>query len=170
MITRRIGASLVAGISGSVVFWLVQVLAGGPTITAFMGDEIVSAGGYPKGLSTLAGWTVHVAVSLSYALLFGVIVAALGRASFAVSAVVGLAAALVLGWATAVIAPLAISVTIGLLSGRGWPAELFPLNFELSLPLWNHLLFFLLNWVLQGLGLRLRSGGEAAPQCRRELS
>src|SRR2546425_371772 len=73
MITRRIGAWLVAGISGSVVFWLVQVFAGGPTITAFVGDDIVSAGGYPKGLSTLAGWTVHVAMSLSYALLFGVI-------------------------------------------------------------------------------------------------
>jgi hypothetical protein len=39
-------------------------------------------------------------------------------------------------------------VTISQLGGQRWPAELFPLNFEVSLPLWNHLLFFLLNWLL----------------------
>lgn len=77
MVARRVGAWLVAGIAGSLVFWLVQVLAGGPTITAFMGDQIVSTGGYPKGLSTLAGWAVQVGVSLSYAFLFGVVVAML---------------------------------------------------------------------------------------------
>ena len=54
-----------------------------------------------------------------------------------VSAVVSLVLALALGWATAVIAPPAISVTINLLGGKGWAAELFPLNFEVSLPLWN---------------------------------
>src|SRR3989442_960788 len=160
MIARRIGAWLVAGIAGSVTFWPAQVLAGGPTITAFIGNQIVSIGGYSKGLSTLAGWAVHIAVRLAYAFLFGVIAAVLSRASVAVSAVVTLVAALVLGWATAVIAPPAISVTISLLGGQGWPAELFPPDFELSLPLWNHLLFFLLNWMLQGLGLRLLPGGE----------
>ena len=160
MIARRIGAWLVAGLAGSLVFWLVQVLTGGPTITAFMGDQIVSAGGYPKGLSTLVGWTVHIEVSLSYAFLFGVIVAVLNRASVVVSAVVSLVAALALGWATAVIAPPAINVTIHLLGGQGLPAELFPLNFEVSLPFWNHLLFFLLNWLLQALGLRLLPQAE----------
>ena len=60
------------------------------------------------------------------------------------------------------IAPPAISVTISQLGGQRWPAELFPLNFEVSLPLWNHLLFFLLNWLLHGLGVRLLAGAEAA--------
>ncbi|MBI2455723.1 MAG: hypothetical protein HYV46_06265 [candidate division NC10 bacterium] len=155
LIVRHITAWLVAGLAGGLVFWLVQVLTGGPTITAFMGDQIVSTGGYPKSLSGLVGWAVHLAVSLSYGFLFAVVVAALGRASFAVGTFVALLAALLLGWATAVIAPPAISVTISVLTGRGWPVELFPLNFELGLPLWNHLLFFLLNWVVQALGLRL---------------
>jgi hypothetical protein len=100
------------------------------------------------------GWAVHLAVSLSYAFLFVVIVAASGRVPFAVGAFITLLAALLLGWATAVIAAPAISVTIGVLGGQGWPRELFPLNFELGVPLWNHLLFFLLNWIIQALGLR----------------
>jgi hypothetical protein len=60
-----------------------------------------------------------------------------------------------------VIAPPAISVTINVLSGEGWPRELFPLNFELGLPLANHLLFFLLNWIVQALGPRWLSGSAA---------
>jgi hypothetical protein len=157
LVVRRVIVWLVAGVAGSVVFWLVQVLTGGSTITEFIGDQIISTGGYPKSLSVLVGWAVHLGVSLSYAFLFALIVVASGRASFAARAFVTLLAALLLGWATAVIAPPAISVTISILSGQGWPAELFPLNFEFSLPLWNHLLFFLVNWILQALGLRSMS-------------
>jgi len=145
-------AWVAAGIAGSIVFWLVQVLSGGPTITAYLGEQIVSGGGYPEGLSALVGWAVHLGVSLSYALLFGAIVAMTRRASFVNMALVTLVAALVLGWVTAVIAPPAISVTIGLLTRQGWPGDLFPPNYEVGLPLWNHVLFFLLNWVLQSLG------------------
>lgn len=160
LVVRHITAWLVAGLAGSLVFWLVQVLTGGPTITEFMGDQIISVGGYPKSLAVLVGWAVHLAVSLSYAFLFAGLVAALRCTSFVVGTLVTLLAALLLGWGTAVIAPPAISVTISILSGQGWPAELFPLNFEFGLPLRNHLLFFLLNWVVQALGLRFvsRSG------------
>ncbi len=157
LVVRHVTAWLVAGLAGSFVFWLVQVLTGGPTITEFMGAQIVSSGGYPKSLTVLVGWAVHLAVSLSYAFVFAGVVAALRRTSFAVGTFVTLLAALLLGWGTAVIAPPAISVTISILSGQGWPAELFPLNFEFGLPLRNHLLFFLLNWVVQALGLRLLS-------------
>lgn len=159
---RHVIAWVVAGVAGSVAFWLFQVLTGGATITAFMGDQIVSAGGYPTSMAAPVGWAVHLGVSLSYALLFGVVAAAAGRASPAVAASVTLLAALVLGWITAAIAPPAISVTIGLLSGHGWPSELFPLNFELGPPLWNHVIFFLLNWIIQVLGPRVFSGPTAA--------
>ena len=159
MTTHRVGhyviAWVVAGVVGSLTFWLVQVLSGGSTITAFMGDQIVSAGSYPRSLTALTGWAVHLGVSVAYAFLFAVVAATVWRASLPVAASVTLLGALVLGWITAVIAPPAISVTIGVLSGRGWPSELFPLNFELGLPLWNHVIFFVLNWVVQVLGPRL---------------
>jgi hypothetical protein len=161
LVGRHVAAWLVAGVAGSLMFWGVQILAGGPTITAFMGDQIVSTGGYAQGLSVLMGWAVHLAVSLSYAFVFAVIVATLRRGPVALAACVTLVAALLLGWATAVIAPPAISVTINVLSGEGWPRELFPLNFELGLPLANHLLFFLLNWIVQALGPRWLSGSAA---------
>jgi hypothetical protein len=79
LVVRHVTAWLVAGLAGSLVFWLVQVLTGGPTITEFMGDQIVSIGGYPKSLAVLVGWAVHLAVSLSYAFLFAVIGAGLGH-------------------------------------------------------------------------------------------
>ncbi len=161
LIVRPVTAWLVAGVAGSLVFWGVQILAGGPTITAFMGDQIVSTGSYPQGLSVFVGWAVHLAVSLSYAFLFAVTVATLRRASVAVEAFVTLLAALLLGWATAVIAPPAISGAISALSGQDWPRELFPLNFEFGLPLANHLLFFLLNWIVQALAPRWLSGSSA---------
>ncbi len=162
-VARHAVAWLVAGVGGAVVFWLVQVAAGGPTITAFMGERIVSAGGYPGALAPLVGWAVHVAVGLSYALVSVLVSAALARTSFPVAATVALLAAVALGWGTAVIAPPAISVAIGILSGRGWPEELFPPNFGVGLPLWNHLVFFLLSWAVQLLILRPPVGSRPGP-------
>ena len=157
----RIVLWVVAGLAGSVQFWLVQTLTGGPTITAFMGEQIVAAGGYPPGFTMLLGWTVHAGVSLAYAFLFGVIVFLVSSVPFPVRAAVSLVAALGLAWVTAAIAPPAISVTVSLLGRQGWPGELYPINTEPGLPLWNHLLFFLLNWVIQSVGPHLlgRSGG-----------
>ncbi|MFQ5520242.1 MAG: hypothetical protein ACE5FK_02490 [Candidatus Methylomirabilia bacterium] len=151
----RVTLWLLAGVVGSVSFWLVQVLTGGPTITGFMGQQIVAVGGYPQGLSTLVGWGVHLGVSLSYAFLFGVLVLPLRSVSFGVVATIAFIIALGLAWGTTVIAPPAISVTISLLGGQGWPAQLYPLNTQLGLPFWNHILFFMLNWAIQALGPRL---------------
>lgn len=143
------------GVAGAVLFWLVQVLTGGPTITAFMGEQIVEAGGYPAPLVPAIGWAVHLGVSLSYALLFGVIVLVLARTRIPAQVGISLGVAVVLGWATAVAAPPAISVTISLFGGQGWPSEIFPPNTEIGLPFWNHVGFFLLNWLVQALGPRL---------------
>lgn len=145
---------LVSGIAGAVLFWLVQVATGGPTIPAFMGEQIAQAGGYAPALAPVIGWGVHLAVSLSYALLFGVSVALLAATRLPGQIAISLAVALALGWITTMVAPPAISVTISVLAGQGWPSELFPLNTDLGLPFWNHVAFFLLNWVVQALGPR----------------
>lgn len=146
---------LVSGTAGAVLFWLVQVLTGGPTIPAFMGEQIADAGGYPARFAPVIGWAVHLGVSLSYALLFGVTVLLLAAARLPAQIAISAIVAVALGWITAMVAPPAISVTISVLSGQGWPSELFPLNTELGLPFWNHVAFFLLNWVVQALGPRL---------------
>lgn len=146
---------LVAGVAGSVQFWLVQVATGGPTIPDFMGEQIVAAGGYAPVLAPFVGWAVHLGVSVSYALLFAVVVLILAHLSFPTRAGAALVVALLLAWLTTRIAPPAISVTIAVLAGQGWPAELFPVNTELGLPFWNHVVFFVLNWAIQAVGPRL---------------
>ncbi len=70
---RRIGLWLVGGIAGSVVFWLVQVLTGGPTTTKLIGQPIAAARGYPQASAPLIGWAVHLVVSLAYAALMGIV-------------------------------------------------------------------------------------------------
>ena len=153
-LTTKAALWLVSGIAGAVVFWLVQVLTGGPTIPDFMGEQIADAGGYPASFAPAIGWTVHLAVSLSYALLVGVIIALLAATRRPAQIVMSFAVTLVVAWITTMVAPPAISVTISVLAGHGWPSELFPLNTALGLPLWNHIAFFLLNWVVQALGPR----------------
>lgn len=98
---------------------------------------------------------MHLGVSLSYAFLFAVVVLVLGRVAFPTRAGTALVVALLLAWLTARIAPPEISVTIAALAGQGWPTELFPLNTELGLPFWNHVIFFVLNWAVQAVGPRL---------------
>jgi hypothetical protein len=146
---------LMSGIAGAVLFWLVQVLTGGPTIPDFIGEQIAQAGGYPARFASAIGWAVHLGVSLSYALLFGVVILALATTRFPAQVAMSFAVAVALGWVTAVVAPPAISVTISVASGQGWPSELFLPNTEFGLPFWNHVGFFLLNWLIQGLGPRL---------------
>jgi hypothetical protein len=128
-------------------------------LPAFMAEQIVEAGGYSASFAPAIGWAVHLGVSLSYALLFGVIVLVLAASRFPAQVAMSFAVAVALGLVTAVVAPPAISVTIGVASGQGWPQELFPLNTELGLPFWNHVGFFLLNWLVQGLGPHLLQVG-----------
>ena len=144
-------AWLIAGVVGSLVFWLFQVATTGYTIPQFMGEQIVTEGGYPMGLAPLVGWGVHLGVSLSYSLLFAVIMAALPLRSSGGALGIGLALAVLLGWITTLLTTPAIAVTIGVLSGKGFPSELPGLNTEIGLPLYNHLLFFGVVWVFTNL-------------------
>ena len=139
---------LAAGILGSVEFWLFQVRTGSSTIPQFMGEQIVAQGGYPKVLTLPIGWGVHLGVSLAYSLLFAIImVIPFSRSTFARLGI-GAVIALVLGWFATLLTAPAITVTISLLSGQGFPATLPGLNTTLGLPLWNHLLFFGVVWVV----------------------
>ena len=138
---------LIAGVAGSLSFWLFQVLTGDSTIPQFMGEQIATEGGYPMRLAPLIGWVVHLGVSLSYALLFAVIIALLPTKSSGGTLAFGLILAAVLGSITTLLTSPAIAVTISVLSRHGLPAELPELNADIDLPLYNHLLFFGVVWV-----------------------
>jgi hypothetical protein len=153
---RRVCLWLIGGVAGSLLFWTVQVAAGSGTITAYIGEQVVAAGGYSPTSAPFIGWAVHLGVSLSYAGLVAILAWLLRSASGSTRFALGLAATLALGWVTALIAPPAISVTVGVLAGQGWPHDIFPLNTDLSLPLWNHLAFFTLNWLVQVVAMRVR--------------
>jgi hypothetical protein len=139
---------LAAGITGAIVFGLFQVLTGPATIPQFMGQQIVEQGGYPQALTIPVGWAVHIGVSLSYSLLFAVIMIFLSSQSPASRLVLGLVLAALLGWITTLLTVPAITVTITVLSGHGFPAQLPGLNTTFGLPLWNHLLFFGIVWAI----------------------
>ena len=139
---------LIAGVTGSLAFWSFQVLTTGVTITQFMGEQIVTEGGYPQVLAPFIGWGVHLMVSLSYALLFAVIFAAIRIESAGGLLVIGLVLAALLGWITTLLTAPAIAATVSVLSGHGFPAELPALNREVDLPLYNHLLFFGVVWAV----------------------
>jgi hypothetical protein len=144
----RIGMWVVAGILGSIVFWLFQTLTGPSSIPQFMGQQIVTQGGYPESLTTLIGWGVHLGVSLGYSLLFAVIMLIPFSRSPGGRVIVGLVIAGALGWVTTLSTAPAITATISVLSGKGFPAELPGLNTGLGLPFWNHELFFATVWLV----------------------
>lgn len=139
---------LVAGVTGSIVFWLFQVLTGPSTIPEFMGEQIVAQGGYRQGLTLPIGWGVHLGVSLAYSLLFaGLVSLPLWRSPRARLGI-GAAIAAVLGWITTLLTVPAIAVTISVLSGEGFPSQLPGLNTTFGLPFWNHMLFFGVVWAI----------------------
>ena len=143
-----IGLWLAAGIVGALVFWLVQVVTGPSTIPQFMGQQIVAQGGYSKALTVPIGWGVHVGVSLGYSLLFAIIILIPFFRSRGVQVIVGLVIAALLGWVATLLTVPAITATISLLSGKGFPASLPGLNTTFGLPFWNHVLFFVVVWFI----------------------
>ena len=64
----------------------------------------------------------------------------------AVKIAVGLVVALILGWFTNMTATPAIQITIFMLSGKGFPASLWPFNPARGPAFWNHILFFVVIW------------------------
>jgi len=144
----NVGLWLIASIVGSLVFWLFQVLTGPGTIPQFMGQQIVSQRGYPPWMTIPIGWGVHLGVSLSYALLFAVIMMLPFSRSHGVQVVVGAVVAALLGWVTTLLTVPAITATISVLSGKGFPQSLPGLNTTFGLPFWNHMIFFGVVWLV----------------------
>jgi hypothetical protein len=143
-IKKQLPWVVLAAVIGAIAFALGQKLAGFPqTIPEFMGQAIVSGGGYSPSLALPIGWGVHLGVALSYAVLFSAIAALPafrrgGSTRFAL--LIGLV--FVLGWVSTLITQPAIGITIGVLSGQGFPAALPPLNKSLGFVFWNHVAFF----------------------------
>ncbi|MBI2880412.1 MAG: hypothetical protein HYY21_02430 [Candidatus Tectomicrobia bacterium] len=148
---RFIVSFVVGGVLGAIEFWAIQKAVLGFTIPAFMGGQIVAQGGYPQSLATPIGWAVHLGVSLAYAfLLVAVLLIPFSRSS-AARAVAGLVIALLLGWVTTLLTSPAIAATISLLSGKGFPSSLPPLNTGLGAPFWIHLAFFATVWAVRSI-------------------
>ena len=143
-----IGLWLVAGIAGAIVFWLFQLLTGPSTITAFMGQLIVTQGGYAASWTIPIGWGIHLGVSLAYSLLFGLIMVPLFVLAERIQLVLGLVIGAALGWVATLITVPAITVTISVLGGKSFPANLPGLNTAYGLPFWNHMLFFGVVWLI----------------------
>ena len=143
-----IGLWLVAGIAGAIVFWLFQSVTGPSTITAFMGHQIVTQGGYAASWTAPIGWGIHLGVSLAYSLLFAFIMFLLLVLTERIKLILGLVIGAALGWVTTLITVPAITVTISVLSGKGLPANLPGLNTAYGLPFWNHMLFFGVVWLI----------------------
>jgi hypothetical protein len=159
MVRPDIPRTLLAGVVGSLTFWLFQLLTGGVTIPQYLGNQIAIQGGYPLKLAPLIGWGVHLGVSLSYALLFAGLATLLPPKPLVRTLGMSLVLAAVLGWITTLVTAPAIAVTINLLSRRGFPTQLPGLNTDIDLPLYNHLLFFGIIWALTVLvpGFRRRA-------------
>lgn len=153
---------LAAGISGGIAFWLFQLLTSPSTIPEFMGEQIVAQGEYPKALTLPIGWGVHLGVSLSYSLLFAVIIMIPFTAYPSIQLVVGALIALALGWITTLLTAPAIAVTISVLSGQGFPDSLPGLNKTFGLPFWNHVFFFGVVWAIYLVIPTLSSHGSIA--------
>lgn len=138
---------VVGGLIGALVFWWYQTTFQNAAITDFIGRQIVSQGNYSLP-APLVGWAVHLGVSFSYAVFMAIVALVLFPASVFLNRVASLVAALVLGLITTLIAPPAIQITIALLSGKGLPSSLWGLNTSGGHALWNHLIFFLVVWVV----------------------
>lgn len=162
--------ALAAALLGAVAFVGVQFAAGATTITALIGGRVTELGGYPAGLAAPIGWAVHLGVSVQYAFLFAALTQLPvwpARPSARRAAL--LAAAVGLGWATTLITAPAITATISLLAGAGFPETLPGLYTKVGLPLANHIGFFLICFAVLARAARVdaREGAGQTDAVRR---
>jgi hypothetical protein len=127
----------------------VPVLTGRADIADILGRKIVEAGGYGDNYASVIGWTLHIVIAVAYVKVYALLVSLpVFPTRTGPRVLAGLIAAIVVGWLTTWLSNPAISVAISVLSGQGWPAELAPVYYKLGLPLWNHLGFFAITWLI----------------------
>lgn len=143
--------TVLTGLAGGLLFTWVQAFTGSTNIAEFLGTAIATKGGYPETFAPAIGWTVHLTIAVSYAVLFSVLWSAFLRTGqgFARHACIAVTAVTV-GVATTWIANPAISATIALVSGNGLPEMIAAPYFKLGVPLWNHVAFFAFAAVVTG--------------------
>lgn len=149
-IITRLPWVLFMTIIGSLAFSWVQLLTGTNDITSFIGGKVVEAGQYPEHLASGIGWTTHMVISFSYALMIAVIVSLpiLPR-EYPKRLLYGVVLGLFIGWVSTLISNPAISVTISLLSGQGMTPEVwYPIYWKLGVPLYNHLWYFVAAFLI----------------------
>ncbi len=148
-IRRRFPWVLAMTLLGGLGFVWTQALVAEFEIASVLGQRVVDAGGYKEVFAAPIGWTTHLAISFSYALLFAMIISLpFFPKEQPKRSVIGLLTAIVLGWITTVITGPAISTTVGLLAGQGVPQTLNPLYFGIDLTLYVHVGFFILAFLL----------------------
>lgn len=120
-------------------------------VATAIGQRIVDAGEYAEKYVAPIGWTTHLVISFSYALLIATLVALpFYPRSATYRGLAHLIGAGALGWVTAIITSPAIGVTVSVLGGRGLPDKLSPLYFTADLTLWVHIGFFALGYLVVG--------------------
>ncbi|MGF1577951.1 MAG: hypothetical protein ACFCD0_01165 [Gemmataceae bacterium] len=136
---------------GGLSFVWAQVLVAEFEIASALGQRVVKAGEYKQVFAAPIGWTTHLAISFSYALLFAVLLSVpFFPKEQPKRLLVGFVLAVVLGWFTTVITGPAVSATVSLLAGQGIPENFSPLYFGIDIFLYVHVGFFVLAWLLVG--------------------
>ncbi|MCG8542669.1 MAG: hypothetical protein MJE12_00535 [Alphaproteobacteria bacterium] len=148
---RRAAYVLAAALICAFLFTWVQVLTGTNDIAKFIGEKIAQRGAYPERFAIPIGWTVHMIIALAYAVAYTAFQALPFMPKVQPARLIaGLVAVVVFGFVTTWIANPAISITISVLAGQGWPEKVASIYFKLGVPLWNHLLFFFVTFLIVG--------------------
>ena len=146
---RRTPLALMAALVGGLGFVWIQTLTGTKNIAEFVGAQIVQTGDYDAAFASIIGWTVHLAIAVQYAIGFTALLALpIWPRRTAASVISKMAAAIAVGFIGTWVANPAISITVSMLGGAGWPETLYPVNTAFGVPLLNHLLFFALTLAL----------------------
>lgn len=146
---RKIPYVLLSTIIGAMLFIWIQVLNDNKDIATFIGSAIAQQGGYKETFANPIGYSLHLAISFSYAMGMAILLSLpfVPQKSPA-RLVIGFVGALLIGWIATMVADPAISITISYLAGNGWPEKVFPLHTKLDLALVNHIVFFVVAWLL----------------------
>ena len=145
----RLPFALATVVIGALVFTWVQALTGKTDIAAFIGRKIVELGGYKASFANPLGWSVHLSVALSYAVAYTTVVSLpVFPQRRPLRLIAGAVSAVGLGVVTTLFSNPLISIAINVLAGNGWPEKVAALYTKTGVPLWNHLGFFTLAFLV----------------------
>lgn len=133
---RLLVMAAMLGVVSGVVFILIQPMFGMETLTSRHASSYQTLGGWGP-VAIIIAWTAHLAVSVFYGLLCGVLLLSTMRLTRITLFT------LIFSWMTTVIAPPANAMIVQLVSFQHLQLEKLPgLNVSLDVKFWLHLLFF----------------------------